>query len=156
MLSEPLAAELLPARLIANLATFNPDGTVHLVPMWFLLDGDVILLASGRRSQKVRNLERDPRATIMVHDSRPGFEVCGVSLVGRAEIVRGGEAARLVRRVHRKYVSERGLELRLAREFLGSDDVALRFYPEHALSWDERESNAARVLAASGEAYPLA
>jgi hypothetical protein len=41
------------------------------------------------------------------------------------------------------------------REFLASDDVALRFSPERALTWDERGSAAARALSAGGEAYAL-
>jgi PPOX class probable F420-dependent enzyme len=155
VLREPLAGKLLAARLIASLATLNADGSIHLVPMWFALDGEAILLATGSGSQKVRNLERDPRATVMVHDSRPGFEVCGVSLVGRAEVVRAPQAAELVRRVHRRYVTECGAALGPVREFLASDDVALRFRPERALSWDERPSDAARALARSGGAAPL-
>jgi PPOX class probable F420-dependent enzyme len=156
IVSEPLAAELLTAPLIANLATLNLDGTVHLVPMWFALDRDAILLATGSRSQKIRNLERNPRATLMVHDSRPGFEVCGVSLVGSAEIVRSPDAGDLVARVHRRYVRDRGAQLEPVRQFLASDDVAIRFSPERALSWDERPSDAARALAESGEFTPLA
>jgi PPOX class probable F420-dependent enzyme len=154
-LREPLAAELLSGRLIANLATLNADGTIHLVPMWFAAERDTILLATGSRSQKVRNLERDPRATLMLHDSRPGFEVCGVSLVGRAEIVRPPNAAELVSRVHRRYVRDRGLQLEPVRQLLDSDDVAIRFRPERALSWDERPSDAARALVTSGQFEPL-
>jgi PPOX class probable F420-dependent enzyme len=155
ILEEPLARELLTARLIACLATFNADGTIHLVPMWFALAGEAILLATGSRSQKVRNLYRDARATVMVHDSRPGFDVCGVTLVGRADVVRPPHAAPLVERVHRRYVDERGAALPPVREFLASDDVAIRFRPERALSWDERPSDAARALARSGGATPL-
>ena len=95
--------------LVGVLATLEPDGSVHAVPLWLCDAGDAILLATFSRSRKVRNLERDPRATLVLHDSRPGFEVCGVTMRGRAEIVRGAVAGPLVERVHRRYLSERGL-----------------------------------------------
>ncbi len=155
ILSDPLMRELLEARLVGVLATLEPDGSVHAVPMWFAADGDAVVLATGSRSRKVRNLERDPRATLVLHDSRPGFEVCGASIRGRIEIVRGPTATPLLERVHRRYVTETGERLPEAAEFLTSDDVALRLVPEAAVTWDQRESSAATVLRAAGAALPL-
>ena len=155
VLGDPLVRELLEARLVAVLATLEPDGTVHAVPVWYAPVEDGVLLATGAGSRKVRNVERDARATLVLHDSRPGFEVCGVSLRGTVEIVRGDAAWPLIERVHRRYVSDGGLALPEAREFLAGDDVALRLRPEHAISWDERRNPATAVLRDAGEALPL-
>ena len=67
--------------------TSEPDGVIHAVPMWFAVTGDSIALATSSRSRKVANLGLDPRATLVVHDSRPGTEICGVSIRGRAALV---------------------------------------------------------------------
>ena len=155
VLADRLVAELLAARLIGVLATIEPDGSVHAVPMWFAPAEGAILLATGSRSRKVRNLERDPRATLVLHDSRPGADVCGTSMRGRVELVHGAPAKPLIERVHRRFVSEPGLALSEVSEFLAYDDVALRFVPETAVTWDERPSAAARALRESGEAFPL-
>ena len=155
VLSDPLVAELLAARVIAVLATIEPDGSVHAVPMWWSAGESEILLATGSRSRKVRNLERDPRATFVLHDSRPGVEVCGASIRGRVEIVRGAVAQPLIARVHSRYVSDRGLILGEVSEFLASDDVAIRLAPATVTTWDERASPAARALRESGAALPL-
>jgi PPOX class probable F420-dependent enzyme len=155
VLADPLVAELLAVRSIGVLATIEPDGSVHAVPMWLAPAEGALLLASGSRSRKVRNLERDPRATLVVHDSRPGAEVCGASIRGRVELVHGAPAKALIERVHRRYVGERGLSLAEVQEFLSFDDVALRFVPESATTWDERPSAATRALRESGEALPL-
>ena len=82
MLADALVRELLDARLVAVLATFDRTWAIHAVPMWYAAGEDAIVLATSSRSRKVRNLERDPRATLVLHDSRPGFEVCGVSIAG--------------------------------------------------------------------------
>jgi PPOX class probable F420-dependent enzyme len=155
VLADSLVAEVLAARLIGVLATIEPDGSVHAVPMWFAPTEAAVLLATGSRSRKVRNLERDPRATLVIHDSRPGAEVCGASVRGRVGVVRGALAQPLVERVHARYVSDQGLSLPEVRDFLSSDDVALRFVPEAAVTWDERPSAAARALRESGGALPL-
>ncbi len=155
LLAAPLVKELATLRIVAVLGTLNGDGSIHVVPMWFADDGDTFLLATGRASRKVRNLERDASATLMLHDSRPGFEVCGVTMSGRAEIVREPDARPLIARVHRKYVSPDGNRLEEVADFLASDDVAIRFFPERGLLWDERPSRAAAVLAESGGAFPL-
>jgi PPOX class probable F420-dependent enzyme len=155
VLADRLVQELLAARLIGVLTTIEPGGSVHAVPMWLVPTDGAILLATGSRSRKVRNLERDPRATLVLHDSRPGAEVCGVSIQGRVELVRGAAAKPLVERVHQRYVSQKGLAIPVVREFFSFDDVAIRFIPEAAVTWDERKSAAARALHETDAALPL-
>jgi nitroimidazol reductase NimA-like FMN-containing flavoprotein (pyridoxamine 5'-phosphate oxidase superfamily) len=152
--SDPLVEELLGERLVAVLASYDRSGHIHAVPMWFARLDRSIVLATGSRSRKVANLARDARATLVVHDSRPGFEVCGVSFAGRAAVVRGDEARELVDAVHARYVDDANAPAE-ARAFLSSDDVALRFLPELALTWDERGSDANVALRATGAAHPL-
>jgi PPOX class probable F420-dependent enzyme len=155
VLADLLVQELLAARLIGVLATIERDGSIHAVPMWLASSDGEIALATGSRSRKVRNLERDTRATLVLHDSRPGAEVCGVSMRGRVELVRGDSARPLIERVHARYVCVEGLRLPEVREFLSSDDIALRFIPEAAVIWDERPSAAARALREADAALPL-
>lgn len=155
MFLDPLVAELLDARLIAVFATLDRTGTIHAVPMWFAPDEQSILLATGSRSRKVENLEVDSRSTLVIHDSRPGFEVCGASIVGQTEVVYGAEAGPLIGRVHHRYVDEEGGVPEAARAFLESDDVALRFRPRSALTWDERGAEATTALRVAGRALPL-
>jgi general stress protein 26 len=153
--NDHLILELLHERLVGVFATLNQDGTIHAVPMWFSSHGRSILLATGSRSIKVANLEVDSRSTLVIHDSRPGYEVCGVSMVGDAEVVRSAEARPLVRKVHRRYIDEsRDLPAEVLA-FLESDDVALRFRPHSAFTWDQRGTEANIALRAAAGALPL-
>lgn len=156
VLDDKLVRELLELRLVCVFATLDPEGgAIHAVPMWFASDRRSILLATGSRSHKVRNMRGDSRSTLVIHDSRPGFEVCGVSMMGRAEIVRGDEASPLVRRVHRRYVDESRATTSAVRAFLESDDVAIRFHPRSAFTWDQRGTEANEALRTTGAALPL-
>ena len=153
--TDPLVRDLLGKRLVGILGTVEADGSAHVVPVWYAACGETVVLATSSRSRKVRNLEREPRATLCLHDSRPGTDVCGASLHGRIEIVRGPAAAPLVDLVHRRYLTEDGEGLPDVRAFLAYDDVALALAPEHAWTWDERGNPATSALRSSGGALPL-
>jgi len=153
--ADPLVRELLEARLVGVLTTIEPDGAVHAIPLWYASDGEAIVFATGSGSRKVRNLRRDPRATLVLHDSRPGFEVCGASIRGHVELVERDAATRLVELVHRRYVAPAGDRLSAAGAFLASDDIAIRLLPGSAVIWDERASLAAHELRLAGAALPL-
>jgi PPOX class probable F420-dependent enzyme len=155
VLRDSLVRELLDARLVAVLATFDPERGLHAVPVWYAAVSDGVVLATGSQSRKVRNLQREPRAALVVHDSRPGFEVCGVSLAGTVEIVRGAAARPLIDAVHKRYVLGAAQSDPAVADYLDSDDVALRFVPESALTADERSSAAAHRLRLVGGALPL-
>lgn len=155
VLEDPLVRRLLGLRTVALLATVEPDGVPYVVPMWHAAGEGCVLLATGSRSRKVRNLTRDARAALTVHDSRAGYEVRGVWMAGRVELVRGNAARPLVEAVHRRFLRKAAEELPDAREFLDSDDVALRFVPERATTWDETGSTAAKAVRDAGAALPL-
>ena len=148
--------ELLALRLVAVLGTVAPDGLPHLTPVWFADGGDCVLMATASSSRKVANLSREPRATLVLHDSRPGFEVCGVSMSGRVAVVTGADAAHLIARVHARYVGPPASDDEDVMSFLAADDVALRFVAEHAWTWDQRGTAANRAAHALGGALPLA
>jgi PPOX class probable F420-dependent enzyme len=68
----------------AKLATVRADGSPHIAPVWFLLDGDDIVFNTGEDTVKGRNMARDERVTLCVDDDRPPFSF--VTLQGRAEL----------------------------------------------------------------------
>jgi PPOX class probable F420-dependent enzyme len=154
-LADGLAREILDSRLIANLATFNSDGSIHLVGMWFLWDGEALLIPTNRQTRKARNVERDPRATVMIDDSKGGFDLRGVTLVCEADLVDAPASRELNRRVHLKYVTESGLELDAVKRYLATDDVTVRLRPTKVSSWDLRSTAQGRALLQSGAFHRL-
>ncbi len=86
-MSEEEARAFLGGSHTMTLATLRPDGQPHLVAMWYgFLDGDVAFWTYGK-SQKVRNLRRDPRLTCLVESGRHYEELKGVSLEGTGDIL---------------------------------------------------------------------
>ncbi|MEU8774934.1 PPOX class F420-dependent oxidoreductase [Streptomyces sp. NPDC048606] len=67
-----------------KLSTVRADGSPHIAPIWFVLDGDSFVFNTGADTVKGRNLARDGRVALCVDDDRPPFSY--VVLQGRAEI----------------------------------------------------------------------
>ncbi|MEU1332631.1 PPOX class F420-dependent oxidoreductase [Streptomyces sp. NPDC005865] len=68
----------------AKLSTVRADGSPHVAPIWFLIDGDEVVFNTGRGTVKGRNLARDGRAALCVDDDQPPFAY--VILQGRVEV----------------------------------------------------------------------
>lgn len=67
-----------------KLATVRADASPHEAPIWFVLDGDDVILMTGARTAKGRNIRRDPRVCLAVDDERPPFSYVRVD--GTAEL----------------------------------------------------------------------
>ena len=83
-MSEEEAAAALAAGRKLQLATINPDGTPHLVTMYYAMLGGQIAFWTYRTSQKARNLARDPRLTCLVESGSEYFDLRGVQVTGVA------------------------------------------------------------------------
>jgi PPOX class probable F420-dependent enzyme len=68
------------------------DGTPHVTPIWFVLDGDDILFNTHRESVKGRVLARDPRLTVCVDDQTPPYSY--VTLHAEASLIEDLEEMR--------------------------------------------------------------
>lgn len=70
-----------------QVATVNRDGSPHLTTLFYVVQDGRIAFWTYRSSQKIKNLERDPRITCLVESGDDYFELRGVSISGRAEVV---------------------------------------------------------------------
>lgn len=67
-----------------KLASTRRDGWPHVVPVWFVLDGDDVMFTTGKDTVKGRTITRDPRVTMCVDDQEPPFSY--VMLSGIASV----------------------------------------------------------------------
>src|SRR3954464_13135840 len=76
---------------IVSVATLGPKGRPHLVPLWYVRDGDELTGWTFAKSQKAKNLERDPHATLQVEAGVAYEELRGVMLECDVDIERDAE-----------------------------------------------------------------
>ncbi|MEV4288886.1 pyridoxamine 5'-phosphate oxidase family protein [Nonomuraea bangladeshensis] len=84
-MSDEEVAALLEGSRKLQLATINPDGTPHLVTMFYGLDDGRIAFWTYGKAQKARNLARDPRVSCLIEAGDDYAELRGVLLYGKAE-----------------------------------------------------------------------
>src|SRR5579875_2598931 len=88
-------------------ATNGPHGWPHLMPLWYVVRDGEIWSWTYAKSQKVRNLERDPRATLQIEAGESYDQLRGVMIESEAEIVRGADrVAQLGLELARRYGGE--------------------------------------------------
>ncbi len=136
MTDEEIAA-LLEAGRDLQVASINADGTPHLVTMWYgMRDGEVAFWTYAK-SQKVVNLRRDPRLTVLVATGEQYEQLKGVSIAGRAEIVDDtDEVLRYGEAVYERYWGPINDTAREGVRAMGAKRVVIVVKPEKTLSWD--------------------
>jgi len=125
---------------IVSCATIGPEGRPHLVPLWYVADGIELRGWTYAKSQKARNLDRDPRATLQVEDGVQYDELRGTMLECDVEVERDPErVAEYGLALFRRYGRDGGElapEVRTMVEAQAPKRVGLRFVPTRVVSWD--------------------
>jgi PPOX class probable F420-dependent enzyme len=136
-------AELLDQRRVVIVSSRGPRGWPHSMPMWFTVrDGEIWIWTYGK-SQKVRNLERDPRATLLIETGDAYQELRGIQIEAEAEIIRDRERVlEFGKELTRRY-SDGGDQLDedgvAAIEAQARKRVAIHFRSVRSVSWDHRK-----------------
>jgi PPOX class probable F420-dependent enzyme len=142
-LDEEELAELLDRERIAVISTHGPRGWPHSMPMWFVPRDGEVWIWTYAKSQKVRNLERDPRATVLVESGHEYGELRGAMIEAEAEIHSDfetviGFAEELTLRYAEGISSVEG-DAKAALEAQAPKRVAIRFAPRRTATWDHRK-----------------
>ncbi len=153
-MSEAEVAEFLAQERTVTCATAGPRGWPHLMPLWYVLraadapGGSRLWSWTYAASQKVRNLERDPRATLQVESGESYEELRGVMLECDVVVHPGlDDVAALGREIFARYATPRGappvqelppqVDEMVAKQ--AAKRVALEFVELRRATWDHRK-----------------
>ena len=131
----------------AILCTVGPDGVPDPVPMWFVLRDGEMWLRTYAKSQKVVNLQRDPRVSLLIETGERYAELRGVQLTGRLDV--SHDEATICEVFADLMIKYEGMDpAHRAAAIEGyrpkaAQMVAMRLIPERTISWDHRKLAAA-------------
>ena len=132
-LGDARIARFLAAKEVVVLATVSADGGPLAMPMWFLHDGDSMVMISVDGLSKVRNLRKDPRVSVVAETGTRGAEIKNLVVQGRVEILGPTpERAALVERFLARYNPD--LEKLWGGRAMPADRVMFRIVPRHVRS----------------------
>jgi PPOX class probable F420-dependent enzyme len=142
-LSEAELRELMEAERVAIVSSVGPRGWPHSMPLWFVPRDGVVWIWTYAKSQKVRNLERDPRATVLLETGHEYGELRGAMIEAEAKLHRDfetvlGFAEELTVRYAEGISSVEG-DARAALEAQAPKRVAISFEPLKVATWDHRK-----------------
>jgi len=120
------------------LCSVDKDGYPHAVAMWFDVDPDgSVLMTTYGKSQKILNLRRNPKVTLLVESGTTYDQLKGVMIRGRAEVIEDVDrCAALLLRIHLKMGGESIPGLEDALRDRARKRVLVRVVPERSSTWD--------------------
>jgi PPOX class probable F420-dependent enzyme len=127
-----------------SMATIGPDGGIHLVAMWYGFVDGVIGFETKAKSQKVKNLRRDKRLTVLVEDGVKYEELRGVELAGWGEVIEDPDQLfRLGISVFERYQGPYTEEMKPFVEVMLNKRVLVKLHTDRVVSWDHRKLGSA-------------
>jgi len=135
--------ELIENERVVVVSSLGPRGWPHLMPLWYVPRQGEIWIWTYAKSQKVKNLERDARATLLIETGIEYGELRGVQIEAEAELIRDLDQ-----------IVEYGMEMTVRYsegiESVEGDAaaglraqapkrVAIHFHPKRVASWDHRK-----------------
>jgi general stress protein 26 len=123
-------------------ATNGPDGWPHLMPLWYVVRDGELWAWTFAKSQKVRNLERDPRVTVQVEAGETYDQLRGVMLAGETVVHRDlPTVTALGIDLAARYGDGAAVsdDMRAAFEVQAAKRVALQFVEHRRATWDHRK-----------------
>jgi PPOX class probable F420-dependent enzyme len=138
-MSEPELRAFLAEQMVVTVATTGPSGRPHLMPLWYVPEDDGTLTGwTYGKSQKVKNLERDPRATLQVEDGVQYHELRGAML--ECDVEMDPDARPYGLKLFERYTGgalDDGVVAMVEKQ--APKRVGLRFTPTRTVTWDHRK-----------------
>ena len=139
-MSDEEVRDFLAEKMVMQCATNGPRGVPHMVALWFVTDADRLRGWTYAKSQKARNLERDPRATLGLEEGVQYHELRGLMFECDVELER--DPARVERfgvELFERYAGELSDDIRAMVANQAHKRVGLTFVPTRTVSWDHRK-----------------
>jgi PPOX class probable F420-dependent enzyme len=139
-LTEEEQRDLIEGERIVVVYSIGPRGWPHVMPLWYVPRDGEIWIWTYAKSQKVRNLERDPRATLLIETGHEYNELRGVQIEAEAELIRDvDEIVDFAKELTVRYSEGiESVEGDAAAGLLAQAPkrVAIHFHPKRVASWD--------------------
>lgn len=119
------------------LSSIDSSGYPHSVAMWFSLIDGIVHMTTFRKSQKVINLRRNPKVSLLAEAGSRYEELRGLMIRGRAEILEDIDlCADILADVQSRYFGSNDPSVRDVLRRQAAKRVAIRVRAERIASWD--------------------
>lgn len=127
-------SKFLNSQKILRLATIDKTGNPHIVPVWYLYQNDKIYIGTNTKTQKAKNIKKNPKVAYCVDVGINSPDIIGVMGVGRAKlIVEKTKVKSIAKKILRRYFSS--LQNKSAQQLLSDTDCIIEITPKKVTNW---------------------
>jgi general stress protein 26 len=134
-----LIESVLAEAVLARLATTNPKTMQpHVVPVWFMWDGEYVWVSSFVRTRKIRELKINPRGAVLIESKQEGGKLQAVLLEGTVELVAQPRqlVSEIASRIYIRYLGPDGIKDPEPQSWLNDpQNLLIKLTPKRIISW---------------------
>jgi PPOX class probable F420-dependent enzyme len=117
--------EFLKGKYFGKIATVRKSGSPHVTPIWYMLEGDTIIINTTTDRVKYRNIKRDPRVCLLVDDGYPY-----VKIEGKARIADERDPRKDIEALAIRYLGEEAGRKSARERYWKMDRISIEITPE--------------------------
>ncbi len=125
--------------VLARLATTNPKTMQpHVVPVWFMWDGEYVWISSFVSTRKIHELKHNPRGAVLIESKQAGGKLQAVLLEGSVELVTDPrqQVSEIASRIYVRYLGPEGVKDPEPQSWLNDpQNLLIKLIPERIISW---------------------
>jgi PPOX class probable F420-dependent enzyme len=121
--------------IIARIATVRANGSPQIVPMWFLYEDGVMYMSTRTYAAKVKHLQTNPRAAVVVDEMVAPMKNKVVTIEGTVEVLTTG-VKETTTKIYHKYVGVEGSTSPQAQQSINTPRVILKITPKKIETMD--------------------
>ncbi len=134
-----LIEAVLAEAVLARLATTNPKTMQpHVVPVWFMWDGECVWISSFSSTRKIRELQHNPRGAVLIESKQEEGKLTAVLLEGKVELVSEPRAtvSAVASRIYVRYLGPEGIKDPEPQSWLNDpENLLIKLTPDRIISW---------------------
>ena len=134
-----LIESVLAEAVLARLATTNPKTMQpHVVPVWFMWDGEFIWVSSFASTRKIRELKINPRGAVLIESKQVRGKLQAVLLEGTVELVAQPRqlVSEMANSIYIRYLGSEGVEDPEPQSWLNDpENLLIKLTPKRIISW---------------------
>ena len=138
-MTEDETLDFLATEKTLQVATLDRHGAPHLTTLWYAVVDGHIAFHTFTKSQKIVNLERDPRISVLVESGDSYDQLRGVSIQGTAKLIEDDSKYRYVGEVIRRYRDIPEDQIESAARQVAAKRTVVLVEPDKVITWDHRK-----------------
>ena len=126
--------DFIKSQKILRLATIDPQGNPHIVPVWYDYINGKFYIGTNTRTKKARNVKKNPRVSFCVDVGVRSPDIFGMMGIGRARLIlQNKRVQRIAKKILLRYF--KSLKNKSAQELLNDTNCIIEIVPKKLTSW---------------------